>query len=171
MIVTVVAGILVFQITSNITYSISDTFYVEIGNLNNVQVENYILKQYKDNEFKSINDLFKIFRSDFSFLEQYQVAKTLVNSICIENCINGKKILYSWSFYVLLILVALYVWFLSKYYKNIDTVEKFKDKAFCNAYINSQGFPILMKKFQEDAKTKSITELCDTLKSFQEVSK
>ena len=170
-IASVFAGVFVFQITSDITYSISDTFYEEIGNLNNVQIENYVLKQYKNKEFGSINDLFKIFRSEFTLQEKYQVAEVLVSSVCIEKCISIKKILSSWSFYVLILIVVLYGLVLLKYYKNADCVEKFKDETFCDAYINSQGLHVLMEKFKNEAKSKSLTELRDALKSIREDSK
>lgn len=170
-IAAVLAGVLVFQITSNITYSISDTFYDEIGNLNNVQIENYILKQYKNKEFDSINDLFKIFRSEFTLQEKYQVANLLICSICTEKCISMKRILSSWSFYALIILVFLYGFILLRYYKNVDYVEKFKDEIFCSAYIKSQGLPILMKKFENEAKSKSLSEMRDALTAIRGDSK
>lgn len=166
----IIVGIFIFQITAGISYSISDTFYSEVENLNNRQIELYILKQYNEDCY-SIIDLFQIINSDFSTDEKYQVMVILVHSIQAKNTLNIQNILHLWSFYILILLIIGYIFFLKNNFINIEEIERFKDKEYCDAYINSQGLPILMKQLSREAKEMNTLELCKSLTNFHEVLK
>lgn len=167
---SIIVGIFIFQITAGVTYTISDTFFSEIEKLNNPRIELCILKQYNKDSYE-VTDLFQIINSDFSDDEKYQVIEILVHSIQAKNSLNVKNIFHLWSFYILLLLIIGYIYFLKKNYVNIDEIEKFKDKEFCDAYINSQGLPILIQQLNKEAKEKNTLDLCNTLTTFHEVLK
>lgn len=139
----IIVGVFVFKITAGITYTVSDTFFSEVENLNNTQIELYVLKKY-DKEFYAIPDLFQVINSDLAADEKYQVMVILVHTIQARNSLCLKNIFHLWSFYVLIGIILGYVFYLKKNYVSIDEIEKFKDKEFCEAYINSQGLPILL---------------------------
>ncbi len=93
---------------------------------------------------------------------------TFVAEITVNGALEWREFYKSYSFYGLLVVVAvIYLYNKTLYGQQIE-VERFSDKEYCMAYVRSKCLPEAAARFQELIRTGNGSELSQVMKELKD---